>query len=180
VAFNISPRHFLAPGFVDEITELVLQANVLPHQVVLELTERQELSDLVNAAELIERLHQCGIKVAIDDAGTGHSGLSYLQKLGAQVLKIDKLFVDAIASDFSARVIVEMLVRAARKLSIKTIAEGIEQPSQLSWLRDIGVDEGQGLLVCAALPVTDFMAFVQGRNATAFSPQQVEASAEVA
>jgi hypothetical protein len=70
-----------------------------------------------------------------------------------------------------------VLRRAARKLGIKTIAEGIEQPSQLSWLRDIGVDEGQGVLVCAALPISDFVAFVEGRNAAGSSPQQVEASA---
>lgn len=163
VAFNVSPRHFLSPGFLDEASRLVAEAGVAPGQVVLEITERQDLQDLDRGSQLIVELADRGIRVAIDDAGTGHNGLSQIQKLGAQILKIDKFFVDAIELDFSARVIIEMLVKAARELKMTTVAEGIEREQQLVWLRDIGVDEGQGFLVSPPVPIVEFVALVRTR-----------------
>jgi sensor c-di-GMP phosphodiesterase-like protein len=89
VAFNIYPGHLMSDGFVEEFAALVDAAEVARGQVVIELTERQELDDLKAAAERIAELRQLGFKVAIDDAGTGHSGLSYLQRLGVNIVKID-------------------------------------------------------------------------------------------
>ena len=163
VAFNIYPGHFLAPGFADEMSNAVAAAHVPPDQVVLEITERQELADLSEAADVISDLKERGFRVAMDDAGTGHSGLSYLQRLHAQVLKIDKIFVDGIQTDHSARVIIEMLVRAASDLGMVTVAEGIESSEQLAWLKTVGVDEGQGFLVSQPLATEDFLAFVRQR-----------------
>jgi len=105
---------------------------------------RRFVASLARGSRLIGDLDDRGIRVAIDDAGTGHNGLSHIQKLGAQILKIDKFFVDAVEIDFSARVIVEMLVKAARELKMTTVAEGVERSQQLAWLRDIGVDYLQG------------------------------------
>lgn len=161
VAFNISPSHFCGAGFVSEIRRLVDQSFLASGQVVLELTERQELPDLAAAAETIGALKQSGVCVAIDDVGTGHSGLSYLQKLSVNIVKVDKSFVDSIDTDRSARLVVEMLVRLARQLGMKTIAEGIEREEQLTWLRQIGIDEGQGYLVSPPLPMADFIAFAR-------------------
>ena len=93
VAFNIAPGHFLADGFSELLEALVRTAGVRPSQIILELTERQELSDPVRAAALVVELRATGFQIAIDDAGTGHSGLSTVKSLGAQILKIDKLFV---------------------------------------------------------------------------------------
>jgi len=161
VAFNISSGHFLSAGFLEEVLGLVGQANVEARHVVLEITERQTLSDLTRGARLIEQLARSGFRVAIDDAGTGHNGLAYLQALGAHILKIDKFFVEAIDSEGPAWIIVEMLANAALRLGMTTIPEGIERPEQLSWLRQLGVDEGQGFIVSPALPLGDFAELVE-------------------
>jgi sensor c-di-GMP phosphodiesterase-like protein len=157
VAFNVYPGHLMADGFVEEFAALVDAAEVAREQVVIELTERQELDDLKAAAERIAELRRMGFKVAMDDAGTGHSGLSYLQKLGVNIVKIDKLFIDSIELDHSARVIVDMLVRVAAELGMTTVAEGVERTEQAAALKACGVDEIQGYLISPAISSFDFL-----------------------
>ncbi len=157
VAFNVYPGHLMSEGFVQEFAALVDASGAGRGQVVIELTERQELADLKAAAERIAELRDLGFKVAIDDAGTGHSGLSYLQRLGVNIVKIDKLFVDSIEYDHSARVIVDMLVRVAGELGMTTVAEGVERTEQVAALKACGVDEIQGFLISPALASFDFL-----------------------
>jgi EAL domain-containing protein (putative c-di-GMP-specific phosphodiesterase class I) len=166
VAFNISPGHLMADGFVEDFARLVDAAEVSRSQVVIEVTERQELDDLTAAGERIAELRKLGFKVAIDDAGTGHSGLSYLQRLGVNIVKIDKLFVDSIELDYSARVIVGMLVKVAGELGMTTVAEGVERAEQVAALKACGVDEIQGFYVSPAVPSFDFlrMLYSTGRS----------------
>jgi sensor c-di-GMP phosphodiesterase-like protein len=169
VAFNIVAAHLSASGFVDELRKLVSDAGVSARQIVIELTEREELRDLEKAAGVIAELRGHGFKVAIDDAGTGHSGLSYIQKLGVNTIKIDKFFVDSIGSDHTAQAVVEMLVRLARQLGMTTVAEGIESREQIAALEACGVDEGQGYVVSPPVPAVDFLAMLrerQGRRAS--------------
>ncbi len=169
VAFNIYPGHLMSDRFFEEFAALVDTAEVARSQVVIELTERQELADLKAAAARIAELRSLGFKVAIDDAGTGHSGLSYLQRLGVNIVKIDKLFVDSIELDHSARVIVDMLVRVAGELGMTTVAEGVERPQQVAALKACGVDEIQGYLISPAIPSFDFLRllYATGRSGAA-------------
>lgn len=166
VAFNVVPDDFLSPGFPSEMAALVARAGVDPRSVVMELTERQQISDLAVAARAVAAIRQLGFKVALDDTGTGHNGLSYVQSLGADTIKIDKIFVDAIGRDMTGSVIIEMLVRLAATLSMKTVAEGVETDEQLAALQACGVDEGQGYLVSRPVPMEQFLALVadQGRQ----------------
>ena len=161
VYVNIVPRHITAPGFLDELRRIVAAAKVSPRQVVLEITEREELEDLARAASVIAQLREYGFKVAIDDVGVGHSGLSQVQRLGANILKIDKFFVDSIGRDATADAVVRMLVELARELKMKVHAEGIETDEQMSALIACGVEEGQGFLVSRPLPVSEFMEFLR-------------------
>ena len=167
VAFNIHPGHLMSDEFVSAFTALVDAAHVNRGQVVIELTERHELADLKAAAERIAELRQQGFGVAIDDAGTGHSGLSYLKMLGVNIVKIDKLFVDSVELDHSARVIVDMLVRIAGEFGMTTLAEGVERPEQVAALKACGVDEIQGFLISPPLPSFDFLRLLReaGRSA---------------
>jgi len=157
VAINVVPSHFLEPGFIDELRGLVSTAGVDPRQIILELTERQELPDLTRAANTIAELASAGFAVAIDDAGTGHSGLAYVQSLGARILKLDKFFIDALETSHSARVVVEMLVGAAHRLQMSLVAEGIERRSQLAWLGEIGIEHGQGYLFGRPVPIASLL-----------------------
>ncbi len=163
LSINIAPDHFLADNFIDELRRVVLAAKASPRQIVLEITERDELSDLVRAAATVTKLRDLGFRVALDDVGIGHSGLSYIQKLGAHVLKIDKFFVDSISRDASAIAVVGMLVRLARELDMEVVAEGIEDETQMAALAGCGIEQGQGYLVSPAIPARDFVAFARSR-----------------
>ena len=94
------------------------------------MTERDAFPDLKKAAQVIAELRDRGFTVALDDVGIGHNGLSQIQALGANVLKIDKFFVDSISRDAAAHATVEMLVRLARELKMTVLAEGIETDEQ--------------------------------------------------
>jgi sensor c-di-GMP phosphodiesterase-like protein len=157
VSVNIVPRHLVAAGFIDELRRVVAAAKVSPHQVVLELTEREEFEDLSRAAAAVAQLRDLGFRVAIDDVGIGHSGLSHIQRLGANILKIDKFFVDSVCRDQAATAVIEMVVRLARELRMGVVAEGIEDQAQVAALVACGVEEGQGYLVSPPVPVDDFI-----------------------
>jgi c-di-GMP phosphodiesterase len=160
VSVNIMPRHLMAVGFIDELRLIVAATKVSPRQVVLELTEREQLEDLSRAAAVVRQLRDLGFRVAIDDVGIGHSGLSHIQTLGANILKIDKFFVDSICRDSAATAVVEMVVRLARELKMSVVAEGIETRAQLAALVACGVEEGQGFLVSPPVPAADFIAML--------------------
>lgn len=160
VAFNIVPADLVSEGFADEMCEIVREAGVASRQVILELTERQEFSDLGEAIVAIKSLREHGFRVALDDTGTGHNGLSNVQALGADIIKIDKHFVDRIGVDRAATTIVQMLVHLAEELGMRTVAEGIETEQQLKALRDCRVDEGQGFLVSAPVSADEFLGLV--------------------
>jgi EAL domain-containing protein (putative c-di-GMP-specific phosphodiesterase class I) len=156
LSLNVVPKHLLSPGFIEKLRSTVAAARVSARQIVVEITERDELDDLSRAAAVVGELRDYGFRVAIDDVGVGHSGLSRLKGLGANTIKIDKFFVDTITVDASTTTIVEMLVALARDFHMSVVAEGIESEEQVHALISCGVEEGQGYLVAAPLPFTKF------------------------
>jgi c-di-GMP phosphodiesterase len=156
LSINIVPRHLLKAGFVEDLRHIVVEARVSPRQIVLEVTERDELPDLQKAAAVVKDLRELGFRVAMDDVGVGHSGLSQMKGLGANTIKIDKFFVDTITKESSAVTIVEMLARLARELKMTVVAEGIETPEQIASLLACGIHEGQGYIVSPPLPFAKF------------------------
>jgi len=161
VAFNVVPSDLVSGRFAEELCDLVSQAGVERRQLVLELTERQEFDDLDQAIKTISELRGLGFRVALDDTGIGHNGLSHVQMLGVDIIKIDKLFIDRVGMDRSATAIVQMLVRLADELGMRTVAEGIETEEQLNTLAELNVDEGQGYLVSRPLPAGEFLELVR-------------------
>jgi sensor c-di-GMP phosphodiesterase-like protein len=165
LSFNVVPKHLLSAGFVEALRRVVLTAKVSTRQIVIEVTERDELDDLTRAASVVRELREHGFRVAIDDVGTGHSGLSRLKGLGANTIKIDKFFVDTVTVDASTTAIIEMLVGLAIDLQMTVVAEGIETEEQAKALIACGVEEGQGYLVAAPLPLPKFLALLDKRRA---------------
>ena len=127
-------------------------------QLVVEVTERQEIACGDAARQATEELNRLGVRVAIDDAGTGHNGLSSIQTLGAQFLKIDKLFIDRIAFDERNRKLVDMLIDVGRDYQMSAVAEGIEEADQIDALLSLGATEGQGFLFSPAVDGEKFNA----------------------
>src|SRR6185369_17214600 len=163
MSINVSPHHLLGDGFTETLRRIVVGARVSPRQVMLEITERTELPDLEKAAGVVKELREYGFRVAMDDVGVGHSGLSQMKGLGANTIKIDKFFIDTITQDGSAATIIQTLARLARDLQMTVIAEGIETPEQVEALIKCGVEEGQGYLVSPPLPFSKFDALVDSR-----------------
>ncbi len=126
-------------------------------QIIIEITERQPFEDILSAEIVIQKLRELGFVMSLDDTGTGHNGLSYVQNLGVDILKIDKHFVDLVGIDRVATKIVEMLVHLSYELNISTVAEGIETSAQLTVLKEMGVDKGQGYLIAKPLTPKMFM-----------------------
>lgn len=179
LTFNVVPSHLLSDGFVDMLRKLVAEAKVSARQIVLEITERDELQDLDKASEIVLRLREFGFRVAIDDVGVGHSGLSHLKALGANTMKIDKFFVDTIKDESTSR-IVETLVRLAKDLQMTVVAEGIETEQQMQSLLACGVQEGQGYLVAPPLPCAKFLELMEIRQAQSTVRRIVDEAALVA
>jgi sensor c-di-GMP phosphodiesterase-like protein len=171
LSINISPGHFISKSFIDELRREVAAGGVRANQITLELTEREGFEDLAQAADLVAHVRSLGFRVALDDVGIGHSGLSQIQRLGADVLKIDKFFVDSVNHDLSANVVIEMLVRLAAEMEMSIVAEGIEREEQAAALRECGVGTGQGYLVSPPLAVPAFLDLLEenGRRAGAAS-----------
>ncbi|MBR0777378.1 EAL domain-containing protein [Bradyrhizobium diazoefficiens] len=164
LSLNVVPKHLLGADFVETLRSTVAAAKVSARQIVVEVTERDEL-DLARAAAVVGELRSYGFRVAIDDVGVGHSGLSRLKELGANTIKIDKFFVDTITVDASTTTIVEMLVALARDFHMTVIAEGVESQDQVRALISCGVEEGQGYLVAPPLPFAKFNELMALRRA---------------
>jgi diguanylate cyclase (GGDEF)-like protein/PAS domain S-box-containing protein len=151
VSVNVSARQFRDPGFVDGVRRVLAESGLASSALMLELTESVLLGRDERIHSDLMELKEIGVKLAIDDFGTGYSSLSYLRELPIDGLKIDKSFVDGIATSEQGLALVEGIIRIARTLELKVIAEGIETEAQRDLLVSMGCRFGQGYLL--AMPV---------------------------
>jgi sensor c-di-GMP phosphodiesterase-like protein len=164
LGFNLFAGHLTDNKIVDEVKKVFSGSPVAFDQLVLEVTERAPLPDLEKARRVIASLQELGAKVAIDDVGTGHGGLSYLLKLGVDIIKIDKMFVDAIGTERYSQTIIETLVELARTMNMEVIAEGVERIEQVEYLRRKGVCEAQGYVFAPPLPAASYLTLVDAMD----------------
>jgi sensor c-di-GMP phosphodiesterase-like protein len=162
--FNLTARHFSNEAVVEEIREVFAGSPIRLSQIVLEVTEREPLEDLDMARRIIAALQDLGCKVAIDDVGTGHGGLSYMLKLGANYIKIDKMFIDAIGTERYSTTIIETLVELARSMRMEIVAEGVENFDQVKYLRERGIFLAQGYAFAPPLPGSLFRQLLEAAH----------------
>ena len=117
-------------------------------------------------------MRSLGCKVALDDAGTGHGGLAYLQQLGLDVIKIDKLFIDAIGTDSLSAPIVDSLINLAESLGMEVVAEGVEETLQVEYLREKGVSLAQGYLFAKPLPYETYKRLIERMVPLSKTPEE--------
>jgi EAL domain-containing protein (putative c-di-GMP-specific phosphodiesterase class I) len=151
VSVNVSARQFGDPGFVDGVRRILETSGLAPSALMLELTESILLRRNDRLYSDLMELKVIGVRLAIDDFGTGYSSLSYLRELPIDVLKIDKSFVDGIATSEQRLALVEGIVQIARTLQLEVIAEGIESEVQRDLLISMGCQFGQGYLLAMPL-----------------------------
>ena len=161
VGFNLTARHFADEEIVEDVRKIFKKSPLQLSQIVLEVTERQPIENLTETRRVIAALQGLGVKVAIDDVGTGHSGLSYMLKLGVDIIKIDKMFIDSLGTDRNSNTIIETLIDLAQNMRMDVIAEGVESFEQVLHLRDLGIRAAQGFVFSPPLPCSAFLQLVE-------------------
>jgi diguanylate cyclase (GGDEF)-like protein len=146
LAVNVSVQQLQAPSFVQEVATILQQSAIEPRRLVLEVTETALVPGGKSLYGPLLDLAGLGVRVALDDFGTGFSSLTHLKDLPAQVLKIDKSFVDGLGLDQRDHAVVRNTIALAHDLGLSVIAEGIEHPRQHEHLVAAGCDAGQGYL----------------------------------
>jgi sensor c-di-GMP phosphodiesterase-like protein len=161
IAFNVTARHLAGEDIVDDLRAIFKRSKIRFSQITLELTENYPIESLTETRRVVAAIQGLGCKVAIDDVGTGHSGLSYLLKLGVDIIKIDKLFIDSIGIDRNSAAIVETLIDLALNMRIDVVAEGVETFEQVEQLREMGVRAAQGYVFAPPLPGPSFLKLLE-------------------
>lgn len=144
VAINVATQQFERGRLGETVTAMAREYAIDTALLSLEITESAIMHDLDRHLESLRSLRRAGVKIAVDDFGTGYSSLSYLKHLPIDALKIDRAFVRDMATDSNDAAIVTAIVRMARTLNLKTVAEGVETAEQLGQLRALGCDAVQG------------------------------------
>lgn len=153
ISVNISVKYFKHPHFVDNIKQVLDETNLDPNRLWLEITEKVSAANDESIITILENLHTMGIRISLDDFGTGYSALSYLARFPITSLKIDRSFINMIGVNDESLKIIEMIRALANHLGLILIAEGIETPNQVPFLKSIGCDYGQGYLFARPLDV---------------------------
>lgn len=158
IAVNVSVKQFLNPSFGGQLRALLAGTGVPPSQLEFEITERVLLSDSDRISSILKLLRDMGIRLLLDDLGSGYSSLQYLLKFRFDVLKIDRSFVSGIDSEngTQSREVSKSIIGLSHSLNCDVIAEGIENAKQLQYLVDQGCDYGQGYFLSRPLPVDQF------------------------
>ena len=170
LAVNVSGRELADASLIDRVSRH-LQANGLPPEVLmLEVTETEVMDDLAQARRVLDELAGLGIRIAIDDYGTGYSSLAYLHRLPVQELKIDRSFVTNLPNDLSNAIIVRSSIAMAHSLGLGVVAEGAEDEVTCAMLADAGCDSIQGYYLSKPKSSTDLQEWLLGGASLDFAP----------
>lgn len=158
MAVNLAAIQFRQENLLDIVKKAVKDADINPQYVELEITERAVMSNVEDAIAVMQEMKAMGLKLTIDDFGTGYSSLSYLKRFPIDKLKIDQSFVRDITTDPNDAAITLAIISMSHSLGLRVIAEGVETPEQLAFLREHGCDEIQGYYFSKPLPADEFAA----------------------
>jgi sensor c-di-GMP phosphodiesterase-like protein len=161
-AFNLTPQQLAQPQLLARLSG-IFRTDTIPHdRILLEITEREFVDPV--AEHSLRALHACGWRVAVDDFGTGHSSLAALEQLAIDRLKIDRAFVSTISEETVNRPVLDAIIQLADRLTLPTIAEGIETQAQLDYLAARGVQFGQGYLIGRPMSIVAFRDWLTRHN----------------
>ncbi len=163
-SFNVTPSQLQHAGFGYRLSEIFHANTIAPHQVLLELTERDCVDgDTANALSLLKR---AGWRIALDDFGTGQSSLAVLEEMQVDRIKIDRAFVSAIDTETVRRPVLDAIITLAQDLQLKLIAEGVETRSQWNYLAAHGVEYAQGYLISRPLAIPGFIRWLNEQQSS--------------
>ena len=155
IAINLSAKQFQHPDFIPNIKRYILDADIEPEYIELEITESLLINNIDKSIRIMEQLKDIGFKLSIDDFGTGYSSLSYLKQFPIDKLKIDRAFVMDIEHNNDDKVLAKSIVDLAHNLNLSVVAEGVENKQQLEILEHLGAEEIQGFYFSKPKPAAE-------------------------
>jgi diguanylate cyclase (GGDEF)-like protein/PAS domain S-box-containing protein len=164
VAVNLSPAQFMHGDVVSLVHSILLETGLAPDRLELEITEGVLIEDFDRGLALLRRLKALGVRISMDDFGSGYSSLSYLQAFPFDKIKIDRAFVMNLGRNPQSAAIVRAVIDLGHGLEMSIVAEGVETQEQLGFLSEEGCDAVQGYFIGKPLPIGQYAALV-GRNA---------------
>ncbi|MFJ6093531.1 putative bifunctional diguanylate cyclase/phosphodiesterase [Pseudomonas chlororaphis] len=147
VSVNLSVHQLRQGKLVSQVRSVLEETGLAPHFLELELTESHLLDSVEHIVSTFQQLRDLGVKLAIDDFGTGYSSLSYLKRIPVDYVKIDQAFIRGLSEGGADAAITRAIIAMAHGLSLKVVAEGVEHPGQLAFLKEQKCDEVQGYLI---------------------------------
>ena len=171
VSVNLSPAQFHRKDLVGGVRDIIKETGFDPRRLILEVTESSIMNNPESAIHLLRELKSFGIRISIDDFGTGYSSLGYLKDIPADDLKVDKSFLDDVATDPDSAAMVRAIVILAHNLRLGVVAEGVETEEQRVFLEDIKCDKWQGYLFSKPVSTNEFLKIlnVQERQVPGFA-----------
>jgi diguanylate cyclase (GGDEF)-like protein/PAS domain S-box-containing protein len=160
LAVNVSPRQFQQKNWISVVRAALDESGLPPAQLELEITEGMLMQDPKESAEMLRAIRKLGVGVVVDDFGTGYSSLSYLTRFPIDKIKIDRSFVRDLTLDATDAAVIDAIIAMAHSLKICVIAEGVETPEQLAYLRERGCDQAQGYYFGKAVSVIELPALL--------------------
>ena len=163
ISVNLSGKQFSQPDLIEQITDILQESGLAPQSLKLEITESALLEDPDTAASMLQQLQTLGIWLSVDDFGTGYSSLSYLHRLPINTLKIDRSFINSVDADVEKLELVRTIIVLAWNLGLDVVAEGIETSKQLSQLKALKCESGQGYLFSKPMDTEAATALITGK-----------------
>ncbi|OEH92395.1 PAS domain S-box protein [Bacillus solimangrovi] len=163
-AINLSPKQFQDPNLVKTTKRILEETGVNRSLIEFEITESLSMFENKSVINTVKDLRKLGIEVSIDDFGTGHSNLSYLQKLSIDILKVDRAFIWDIPNNKSNIALTKAIIAMAHELNLKVVAEGVETEEQLRFLQELECEFAQGFFFSKPLPEKETLALLQSTN----------------
>ena len=164
IAVNLSPGQFRQPKLVEILTDILTETQLKPEFLELEITETTAIADINFTTVALQNLAEMGLLLSIDDFGTGYSSLNRLKVLPFHNLKIDQSFIRELTTDPKVAHIIQAIVTLGQSLGLRLIAEGVEHPAELEFLRSIHCDEVQGYLLYRPLSVEQATEALKNEN----------------
>jgi diguanylate cyclase (GGDEF)-like protein len=165
ISVNVSGRQLDHDELIDDVRSALLESGLAPSALTVEITETALMKDPGAAARRLGAIKELGVRVAVDDFGTGYSSLAYLRQFPVDTLKIDRAFVQGIATSPESAALIQTLIELGRSLGLETLGEGIEDLAQLEHLQRARCDSGQGFLFARPLEADALTEFLTSRPA---------------
>jgi diguanylate cyclase (GGDEF)-like protein/PAS domain S-box-containing protein len=147
VSLNLSAQSLQNPSLVETMSDLLRDSGAPAERIIIEITEHTALSDMATTQQVLAGLRSLGLRIALDDFGSGYASLTSLQQLPVDVLKVDRMFTAGVGQERRDESVVQAMLTLGRGLNLSVVVEGVEQPAQCTWLREVSCPLVQGFLI---------------------------------